>query len=986
MKQATIAALLALSCSLAAGGEISFATKPSVSKEGGGVKIRFAVNVRTDVEVAVLDSGGKVVRHLAAGVVGADRAAPPLAKGLSQELVWDGRDDFKKPAKGAPFKVRVRAGTGTRLGRFIGGSPYVFGQPDSIAADEQGNIYVTGFGGPANQCQKTLRVFSPAGKYLRTVLPFPADLPPGSMKEVARWDEAAKAWRPRNLSQLNPEFYYSNNGYANYTLLSVSGTKGIKLINGDAVYELTPKGAVAGNSFSTGQKPWPIFDRKDSNNNHYGHPFHYYKGPLYYTASLDGKWVYMSGPIPNQKRVSESFPMSGVFRMRLDGKDEMKLFVHIPAAYGGHWSQKGNTDYGKTGPVHGVGTDAKGNVYICDREKDRVAVFSEDGKPVGEIAVKNPDLVNVHPETGAVYVIRRFCNGWGTHHMELLKFKNFEKGATPVASFTKFHPTNWPKVALSASGGKTRLWIAGAATMDSGLPRRAAPRGVVVLEDTGAAFKVVPVALGEAGNAQETFARIAADAQRDEIYVSDGVNQIWRYDGKTGKGRLLTKGGKPFYAPDLTVGYDGLLYVRSGEGYSGPLERVTRDLKPAAFSGIGSNRLYDIYGRYGIGFCEKGVGVGPDGKVYDCWMYGFAKYFVSGWGADGKPLKGKYMAGQMKTSKPVYLDIKLPAERKIDSAIVGPVPAANGGMRVDLDGNIYMGLRLLPAGHTPSPGFEKDPAYKSFTGSIVKFHPGGGAVLGIADSKSEDAKAPRLATLDKRVTVEGALAMYPGVAPFSGGGFGGNTSCCVCRVSRFDLDRYGRLALPNVVTASVRVVDNAGNLITEIGSYGNYDSQHVNPDTEAGKGGEPTVTVPAIPMSWPTGAGFSETSVYVCDTYNRRVVRADFSWKVEATCAVGGTAVLTPRAPAPAAAAAAARPGIRETAPASSAAGPRTAPRTAKTAARSPEQVCTGWFSAASNYRKVGMKEDARRCLSNIVRAYPDTEWAARARAEMSRL
>jgi hypothetical protein len=47
--------------------------------------------------------------------------------------------------------------------------------------------------------------------------------------------------------------------------------------------------------------------------------------------------------------------------------------------------------------------------------------------------------------------------------------------------------------------------------------------------------------------------------------------------------------------------------------------------------------------------------------------------------------------------------------------------------------------------------------------------------------------------------------MYPGVAPFSGAGYGGNSSCCVCRVSRFDLDRYGRLALPNVVTCSVTV-------------------------------------------------------------------------------------------------------------------------------------------------------------------------------------
>jgi hypothetical protein len=125
--------------------------------------------------------------------------------------------------------------------------------------------------------------------------------------------------------------------------------------------------------------------------------------------------------------------------------------------------------------------------------------------------------------------------------------------------------------------------------------------------------------------------------------------------------------------------------------------------------------------------------------------------------------------------------------------------------------------------------------------------------------------------------------MYPGVAPFSGGGYGGNTSGCVCRVARFDLDRYGRLALPNVVSTSVRILDNAGNLVCELGRYGNFDSQYVPPDRA---GGKPVVAVPEIPLCWPTGVGFSERAIYICDTYARRVVRADLTWECEETCAV----------------------------------------------------------------------------------------------------
>ena len=128
----------------------------------------------------------------------------------------------------------------------------------------------------------------------------------------------------------------------------------------------------------------------------------------------------------------------------------------------------------------------------------------------------------------------------------------------------------------------------------------------------------------------------------------------------------------------------------------------------------------------------------------------------------------------------------------------------------------------------------------------------------------------------------GAVNVYPGFAPFSKAGLGGNT-CCVCRTPRFDLDRYGRLALPNGVTNSVWLYDNAGNLITEIGRYGNFDSQYVPPGSADG---EPLVAVPDIPLAWPTGAGFGPASLYINDTYSRRVVRADLSWQAEATCPV----------------------------------------------------------------------------------------------------
>ena len=60
----------------------------------------------------------------------------------------------------------------------------------------------------------------------------------------------------------------------------------------------------------------------------------------------------------------------------------------------------------------------------------------------------------------------------------------------------------------------------------------------------------------------------------------------------------------------------------------------------------------------------------------------------------------------------------------------------------------------------------------------------------------------------------------------------------------------------------------------------------VNPNTDPGKAGKPTVATPAIPLGWPTGVGVSEDHVYVNDTYNRRAVRVDKTYAAEAVCEI----------------------------------------------------------------------------------------------------
>src|SRR5262245_23399905 len=68
-------------------GPFEFAEKPTVTRQGDRVTIAFAVKAACDVTIVIEDAGGKILRHLASGVLG-DKAPPPLQKAsLKQTIV-----------------------------------------------------------------------------------------------------------------------------------------------------------------------------------------------------------------------------------------------------------------------------------------------------------------------------------------------------------------------------------------------------------------------------------------------------------------------------------------------------------------------------------------------------------------------------------------------------------------------------------------------------------------------------------------------------------------------------------------------------------------------------------------------------------------------------------------------------------------------------------------------------------------------------------
>lgn len=88
-----------------------FARNPRISQNGDTVTIQFETKAFCDVTIAVESNGGKIVRHLASGVLGPNAPKPFQRKSKAQTLVWDGKDDQGRYInKKAAYRVRVSLG------------------------------------------------------------------------------------------------------------------------------------------------------------------------------------------------------------------------------------------------------------------------------------------------------------------------------------------------------------------------------------------------------------------------------------------------------------------------------------------------------------------------------------------------------------------------------------------------------------------------------------------------------------------------------------------------------------------------------------------------------------------------------------------------------------------------------------------------------------------------------------------------------------
>ena len=437
---------------------------------------------------------------------------------------------------------------------------------------------------------------------------------------------------------------------------------------------------------------------------------------------------------------------------------------------------------------------------------------------VGQTPVAWPDQVALGADGRTVYVTtRKIADGYkAINELGVVKLSSAVDGRTLAELTTR--GKNAPSMALDASADPAVVWLSNVGEEGD---------RVVRLEDRGSRF-VATGSLNDDLPPADGVVKVWVDPAGDDVYVNNGWNGLSRFDGLTGRG-----GPVEIKAIDLAVGPAGNLYLYGRKGWNEPIYRCDRSFKPVPFAGTDkptttkSSAGREVYGRYGMGWSNKGIAIARDGRIFVRSMYDWAKYFVAAFKPDGTVLRGDRVAG----------------------GVLGPLDPGSGGIHVDRAGCFYLGTHGRPKGAPP--------AHK-WSGCIVKVRPSGGGIVareGDVDGIEFDG-----------YFFEGAVAVYPGLSPRADRG-------CVCKEGRFDVDDYGRLYVPDVLGFCVRIYDNAGNVIAKLGRYGNADS--------AGPGSR--LPTPAIPFGWPMSCSVNRAGrLYVADVLNQRVVRVDLTHAAEA--------------------------------------------------------------------------------------------------------
>ena len=896
-----------------------FVQKPVASRDGDKVTIAFETKGLCDVTVAIEDASGKIVRHLASGVLGPNAPEPFQKNARKQTLVWDGKTDQEVYVDNKDqVSIRVSLGIKPQFEKSLFWCPQkrltigkaIDADALRMCATPEG-VYVSDGTGV-----DSIRLFDHDGNYLRTIYPFPAD----RIRDVKGLNWAALPQSgdavPLGRGMMHATFLTSGssadpeNKYGFAAQFMAVGGKQValgfwklnRLATDGATGGLPLEGPALAQGVIIGPEDMWRTQLKDPK-----------AAPRCAAFSPDGKTLYLGGYgwCGMLGRAQEW--MGGVTRMEFASDQPPKPFLGS-MKQGDYGSGDGQFKWAVS-----IAVDAQGRVYVADHLNNRIQVFSPEGKFIRAIAVERPAFVGVHHTSGEIIVL-----SWrlGSDDPKL---------SPPVKSpqYTRFGPVDDPKVLATCPlkvlrgydaerGGSSRLdgggmqyvaaldsW-AGSPTIWLGPGKGEAP---LLLTEKGGKLEVmrdfgkdVTKTVVRATPPIIQRQRLYVNPANGHLYVGEGdsgvmkaFKQLVEIDPESGRAKLLDL---PFTTEDMAFDLDGMVYLRSDTHVArfemGTWREIPWDYgeerKDPGFDGDGPKLMSSLplpaTGRPGW-FHLGGMGISARGHLaVTCYNTATKARVVDGTRPSGTPegdaKRGlQSNAGAQKYFPPLFPGRMTGWETHIwdkhgklirEDATPG-VPMCDG-LGIDKDDSVYVMA-------SPNRMINGTPYPVGSAETLLKIRPGKGRLLSAAAEIPVPLAKAAQPSRPQDLAGNFLGAGWAENAEWIYGGVGLNNMACICWNARPALDFFARSFAPEINHHSVAVLDSNGNLILRIGRYGNVDD---GKPLVAGGEASGARAIGGDEVALMFGAYLatqSDRRLFIADAGNARIVSVKLGYQVE---------------------------------------------------------------------------------------------------------
>ena len=843
-----------------------FTAAPEITARGNQITIAFVAKGYCDVTVAIEDASGRIVRHLASGVLGDNAPQPLKSKSLKQMLVWDGKDDRGRYIDDRTgLVVRVSLGLKPRFERSLFFSPkkrIARSNRPLVAATSDGVFVFEGEG------LDHLRKFDHAGNYVETIYPFAADkLKSVKGLKTAKFPQSGRILPLKHglvqatllTSGRNTQHGTSSKYQCAASTMAIVGNR-IALAS-DRLNRLAADGTSGGLNLEGPATAVTIVYRSQE----------VVVDPRSAALSPDGRWLYTTGYMfhPQYPRPRHWLPC--VMRLEFATGGKLELFA------GSQKLDGVGSDASRFKTPTSVACDAKGRVYVADYMNDRIQVFTADGKLTQSIAVKKPAEIAVHQRTGEVYVgswmlLNRFSQPSDVKVPVIIRLASVDAPAPhrPVVLPLPLEGHH-PKVFMNKNAGMQHgfaldswtdpptIWlIPGAAGAVSKLLM---VRGKMNTSAEQACIRLLVERDGKLEVKQDFGKEVVKSVvrakppihSRQKLFVNPANGNLYVFEGQAGVAKSsldlleidprtgsIREFPLPFDAEDVAFDNDGLIYLRTDNIVGRYLPDSWREVpfdygeerKSVGFSSSRDGRRANLVGalvlpaqRPGC-FHQGGMSVSPAGSlVVSC--YNQSKP------ADRRGEMREIQDAAKITAGKTYTPRMFPGRKRWNEVHVwdkhgqllfeDAVPGATmmDGVAIDKDHSIY----LLA---TPNRVLGKEPYFLGRAETLIKTRPlrakltSGKRGLSVPLEPKPDRQPDLARSPDGPMWINGHEWLYGGVG-FGGFNVGKGGGGCACWHARFALDDFGRSFAPEVDHFTVAVLDTAGNLILRIGQYGNVD-------------------------------------------------------------------------------------------------------------------------------------------------------------------